>query len=286
MNRKLSRRGLLVASTQSGLCFAAGVAAAEPKPVHVLLWLRGGADGLSLVVPYRDDDYFRARPSTALAPPGHGVQAAIALSDCLAMHPGFAPLRAWFEQGEATWVPGVGARELIHSHSSAERGVRASVARCVGAAEACESFTGSLQEQFAELARRIRVGTAPRIAWVEAGGWDTHAGQGSGMQGLLAARVVELTCSLRAFRGALGQRWANIRLLAFSEFGRTLQETPLFGTGDGYAAAALLVGGQPFERSVLGTWPSLAPAALVEKRHVRPSLTLDALLGSWWRSRP
>lgn len=37
----------------------------EPGPVLVVVFLRGGADGLHLVVPHGDDDYYRARPSIA-----------------------------------------------------------------------------------------------------------------------------------------------------------------------------------------------------------------------------
>jgi uncharacterized protein (DUF1501 family) len=250
----------------------------------VLVWLRGGADGLSLIAPYRDPAYYKARPRVALTPPCSAANAAIPLTDSLAMHPGFAPLRSWFDAGDAAWVPGVGSAKLLRSHSAAENAMRASLAAKLGGA-AYESFPGSVQEQFAALLRRVQGGTAPSVTLIEARGWDTHAGQGSGTQGLLGAQVRDLATALCALRAGLGQTLRGVSLLVFSEFGRTVRESLMFGTDDSYASAALLVGGQRFEAPALGAWPSLQEDALLEGRHIRPTLSFDALLGNWWRQR-
>ena len=40
--------------------------------VLVSIFLRGGVDGLSVIVPHGDDDYYRNRPVLALARPREG----------------------------------------------------------------------------------------------------------------------------------------------------------------------------------------------------------------------
>ncbi len=70
----LDRRRFVTASLggAAGLVLAPesqGAKAARPpadEPILVVLQLRGGNDGLSTVVPYQDDAYFRARPTIAL----------------------------------------------------------------------------------------------------------------------------------------------------------------------------------------------------------------------------
>ncbi|HEX8701426.1 MAG TPA: transcriptional initiation protein Tat, partial [Myxococcaceae bacterium] len=93
----LSRRALLRSAGLSllGLAtlppFLARAAEALPpnrRKVLVTLFLRGGADGLSLVPPVGDPDYYRLRPQLALAAPGTSSDAALRLDDTFGLHPG------------------------------------------------------------------------------------------------------------------------------------------------------------------------------------------------------
>lgn len=278
----LSRRSLIVEGACSGLSlglFSSGAALAASASVHVLIWLRGGADALNLVVPFQDTAYYRARPHIAIAQPGRGSDAALTLTPTLGIHPRLAPIRAWFERGEASWVLGVGGSELVRSHSVAERSVEFALRARWGEA-ACWRAPGSLAEQLVQLARRIRGGDAPAVAVVDAWGWDTHAAQGGG-RGAFAVLVGELVAALQPFRDGLGDARARVRIMVFSEFGRSVPETPLAGTDDGYASAALLIGGPRFATPVRGSWPALGPDSLEKGRYLRPALTLDALLDGW-----
>ena len=79
MQAAVSRRGLLGgalalagATTMVGgaVVTASPARAASAASVLVVVSLRGGADGLSLVVPHADPDYYAARPGIAIPPTG------------------------------------------------------------------------------------------------------------------------------------------------------------------------------------------------------------------------
>jgi uncharacterized protein (DUF1501 family) len=82
----------------------------------VVISLRGGADGLNILVPYKDDNYYAARPTIAIPRPGAGGASAIELDDTFAMHPSLAPLHTVYERGEIAFVHAVGWPSESHSH--------------------------------------------------------------------------------------------------------------------------------------------------------------------------
>jgi uncharacterized protein (DUF1501 family) len=125
----LSRRALLRSAGLSllGLAtlppFLARAAEALPpgrRKVLVTLFLRGGADGLSLVPPLGDPDYYRLRPQLALAAPGSSADAALRLDDTFGLHPGLAPLMPWWSQGALAAIHAVGLPEPVRSHFDAQ----------------------------------------------------------------------------------------------------------------------------------------------------------------------
>src|SRR5262245_58548624 len=77
--------------------------------VVVCVFMRGGADTLNMLVPFGDDDYYRARPSLAIAPPGSSESAAIALDDRFGFHPKMRPLVPAFREGHLAVVNAVGS---------------------------------------------------------------------------------------------------------------------------------------------------------------------------------
>ena len=105
---------------------------AESKgDVLVCLFLRGGADGLNMVIPYAEDAYYRNRPSLAIPAPNDrrrpANERAIALNDRFALHPALKPLYPLYEQGKLAFVHACGSMEKSRSHfeamSAMERGV-------------------------------------------------------------------------------------------------------------------------------------------------------------------
>ncbi|WNG26989.1 DUF1501 domain-containing protein [Cystobacter fuscus] len=122
----LSRRLLLQASGLSllGLTappFLARAAAQVPgggRRVLVTLFLRGGADGLSLVAPVGDADYVRLRPTIALR--ATGEHAALRLDDTFGLHPGLAALMPQWRDGTLAVVHAVGLPQAMRSHFDAQ----------------------------------------------------------------------------------------------------------------------------------------------------------------------
>ena len=123
-----SRRFLLQASGLSFLglgtapLFLARAAAEAPagrKRVLVTLFLRGGVDGLSLVPPVGDADYYRARPTLALQA-GGASEGALRLDDTFALHPGLAALMPLWSNGSLAVVHAAGLPEPVRSHFDAQ----------------------------------------------------------------------------------------------------------------------------------------------------------------------
>ncbi len=114
-----------------------------------------------------------------------------------------------------------------------------------------------------------------RIAMIETGGWDTHAGQ----RGRLAAQLKGLDGMIAALQTGLGPQWAETLVVVATEFGRTAAVNGTGGTDHGTASCAMLLGGAVRGGRVLADWPGLAPGALYEGRDLKPTTQLDALIG-------
>lgn len=87
------------------------VAALDTDRVLVLLQLKGGNDGLNTVVPVRNDLYYRARPTLAIAP-GETV----ALADGFGLHGAMAPLARLWGDGRMAVVHAAGYAGSSLSH--------------------------------------------------------------------------------------------------------------------------------------------------------------------------
>jgi uncharacterized protein (DUF1501 family) len=85
----------------------------------VVIFLRGAVDGLSVVVPYGDDDYYDMRRSIALRPPGRdgGV---LALDGHFGLHPALAPLMPYWQNGTLGFVQACGSPDPTRSHFDAQ----------------------------------------------------------------------------------------------------------------------------------------------------------------------
>jgi uncharacterized protein (DUF1501 family) len=123
-----------------------------------------------------------------------------------------------------------------------------------------------------QIARLIKADVGLEIAFVEIGGWDTHANQGSAT-GQLANRLKELADGLAAFYRDLGDRMDDVVILTMSEFGRTARENGNRGTDHGHANVMFAIGGKIRGGKVYGRWPGLAPEVLYEGRDL--ALTTD-----------
>jgi uncharacterized protein (DUF1501 family) len=124
-------------------------------------------------------------------------------------------------------------------------------------------------------ARLLAPANGARIAMVETGGWDTHAGQ----RGRLAAQLKGLDAMIGALQAGLGPVWDDTLVLVATEFGRTVAVNGTGGTDHGTGTAAMLFGGAVKGGRVVADWPGLAPADLYEARDLKPTMQLDAFIG-------
>lgn len=123
-----------------------------------------------------------------------------------------------------------------------------------------------------QLAQLIKADVGVEVAFVDVGGWDTHANEG-GVDGTLPNRLGQLAQGIAAFRKDLGDRMADVVVLTMSEFGRTARENGNAGTDHGKANVMFVLGGPVKGGKVYGAWPGLAREQLNEDRDLR--LTTD-----------
>lgn len=116
----------------------------------------------------------------------------------------------------------------------------------------------------------------PRIAVLEAGGWDTHANQGAG-SGNLANRLAALDESMGLLHDGLGTEWTNTVVAVVTEFGRTVKVNGTRGTDHGTAGAALLLGGAINGGRVIADWPGLRQGDLLAGRDLYPTTDLRGI---------
>jgi uncharacterized protein (DUF1501 family) len=123
--------------------------------------------------------------------------------------------------------------------------------------------------------RLLAAADGPRIAVLEMGGWDTHAGQGTD-KGRLFANLVGLGDGLAALAAALGPAWKETIVVAITEFGRTVAPNGTGGTDHGTGTVALLMGGALKGGRALGDWPGLD--RLEDNRDLRVATDTRSLL--------
>ena len=304
----------------------------------IVLYLNGGNDALSTLVPYTDPFYYSRRPSEAV-PGGQVLQVGSdAAGRPLGLHPRLTGLREIFNQGRLAIVQRTGYQNSSRSHfegadiwntaapgqpqgtgwlgryldtlpapadtfagrnaargafSSPNRGEEARLERAAAIAShvpvhrpnlalvdagargaldtldrlaAAGSYAGTVRYPNNGFAQALRTvagtivrGIGPRIFWVQTGGYDTHAGQGTN-GGAYANLMGALNDGLFAFYSDLQNHGLleDTLVLQFSEFGRRVSENGSGGTDHGAAGVMLAMGGA-VRGGLYGTAPSLNP---------------------------
>lgn len=129
----------------------------------------------------------------------------------------------------------------------------------------------------AKVGKLLAAPDGARVAVIEAGGWDTHAQQGT-INGRLAVGLASLAGALAALKEGLGPSWRQATIAVVTEFGRTVAINGTGGTDHGTAGIAFLLGGAVDGGRVVGQWPGLAQGRLYEGRDLAPTSDLRAVL--------
>ena len=98
------------------------VAAAESRrKVLITIFQRGAVDGLNMIVPFGEREYYAARPSIAIARPGTGAEsAAVDLDGFFGLHPRMASLKPLYDAGQLAIVHACGSPDGTRSHFDAQ----------------------------------------------------------------------------------------------------------------------------------------------------------------------
>ena len=94
-------------------------AAGTRKKLLVTVFQRGAVDGLNMVVPYGEADYYRARPNIAIARPG-GAGGVIDLNGFFGLHPRMTAFKPLWDRGELAIVHACGSHDTTRSHFDAQ----------------------------------------------------------------------------------------------------------------------------------------------------------------------
>jgi uncharacterized protein (DUF1501 family) len=133
----LKQGGVAMVGLSAMPAFLQRAVAATPMPNKkqlVVLFQRGAADGLNIVVPFGESNYYRLRPSIAipqpkrggrgsgfaLANPGLNTDAAIDLDGFFGLHPSLAPLEPLFHKNQLAIVHAAGSPDPTRSHFDAQ----------------------------------------------------------------------------------------------------------------------------------------------------------------------
>lgn len=81
----------------------------------VVVFLRGGADGLNMVVPHGDDGYYRARPGVGIR-----KQELAGLDGFFGLNPNLKELAPWWKEGGLSIVHCAGSEDETRSHFEAQ----------------------------------------------------------------------------------------------------------------------------------------------------------------------
>jgi uncharacterized protein (DUF1501 family) len=125
LNRRvfLKNGGLALVSLGFAPAFLARTAAATSaarKRVLITIFQRGAVDGLNMIVPFGERDYYAARPTLALGRPGSGEGAALDLDGFFAFHPRLAPLKPLWDARQLAVVHACGSPDGTRSHFDAQ----------------------------------------------------------------------------------------------------------------------------------------------------------------------
>ncbi|HEY4878995.1 MAG TPA: DUF1501 domain-containing protein [Candidatus Acidoferrales bacterium] len=127
---KISRRYFLksggiamvgMAALPSFLQRAVAATTTQAKKKMVVLFQRGAMDGLNVVVPFGEPNYYRMRPTIAIPEPKRGgTDAALDLDGFFGLHPSMQPLLPLFRSGQLAIVQAVGSPDPTRSHFDAQ----------------------------------------------------------------------------------------------------------------------------------------------------------------------
>ena len=171
----------------------AEAAGAARRKVLVAIFQRGAVDGLNMVVPFGEREYYAARPSIAVPRPSGARpdDASIDLDGFFGLHPRLAPLKPLWDARQLAIVHASGSPDSTRSHFDAQDymetatpGVKSTqdgwLNRYLHAREHADATPFRAVALAGQLPRSLQ-GTAPALAMNQIGQFGIRAGQATEM---------------------------------------------------------------------------------------------------------
>src|SRR5215468_7380224 len=118
----LASFGFMTAAPEFLHQFAAAQTAAKSygkKKILVTVFQRGAVDGLNVVVPYGDKEYYDLRPTIAVPQPKK-EDGALDLDGFFGLHPSLQPLAPLFQSKQLAIIDAAGSPDNTRSHFDAQ----------------------------------------------------------------------------------------------------------------------------------------------------------------------
>jgi len=226
-------------------------AAGKGRRLLIAIFQRGAADGLNIVVPHGDADYYRLRPSIAIPRPNSADLAAIDLDGQFGLHPRLAPLKPFWDNKSLAVVHACGSPDATRSHfdaqdymESATPGVKSTSDGWLNRYLAVTDLAHNPLRGVA-LARqmpRSLQGPAPALAIGSVGGFAVRGGAAQSFEAayvraadsVLAQSSAEAFDAMRTLQRATANRPATETRVDYprSPFGQALQEIASIAKAD------------------------------------------------------
>src|SRR5580765_4718744 len=169
------------------------VAASGRSKQLIAIFQRGAVDGLSVVGPHGESEYYRARPNIAIARPNGGDAAALDLDGFFGFNPKLQALKPLWDRRELAIVNACGSPDSTRSHFDAQDymetatpGVKSTadgwLNRYLQARKAEETTPFRAVALTSQLPRMLQ-GAAPALAMNQLAQFGIRGGQGSEMAG-------------------------------------------------------------------------------------------------------
>ena len=118
---KSSGISLVALGTVPSFLVRAAAALPQNRKVLVVLFQRGASDGLNIVVPYREKQYYALRPTIAIPrPQSRSAETAIDLNGFFGFHPTLKPLQELWDEGLLSVIHASGSPHSTRSHFDAQ----------------------------------------------------------------------------------------------------------------------------------------------------------------------
>jgi uncharacterized protein (DUF1501 family) len=287
-------KALTLAGKTPGLPLDAMFALNPAMPNLHRLYQAGAATIVhAAATPYRERSHFDAL--AALEPAGSANPARSNTRNAFAVGP-IAPLVVRGPAPVLSWTPprlppasDDTAMRLLDLYRHADPALARVLEERMGLAEIARGVDGQSRPAAAAQVRAFfteAAGTAakfmarpdgPRVGALALDGWDTHANEGA-LDGRLAALLGALDGAIAAIETNMGDAWRESVVAVITEFGRTARINGTDGTDHGTGTAALLAGGALKGGRVVADWPGLKEANLHEKRDLKATTDLRAVL--------